>query len=226
MVTMDCFVASLLAMTGPQADAVRNDGLNAPRHLPKCPKKRSGVWVPAFAGTTIIQTSSLLHQRIARGGELLKFLRVAAGVRMGALGSALVGLVDLRPGQAAAERQAEHLPVTLRGCERLRVGLALAELPGVKRVQDVSDNAEAAPRGIPGDRVRVFGRSVAQDWQRLRGRLPQHRLFARSCHIGGKARGFGIVGRGRRANPLNAEFPFRELSIHRATPSGINITSR
>src|SRR5258708_4207482 len=65
-VTMDCFVASLLAMT----------------------------------------VSPLLHQRVARGGELLKFLRVAAGVGMGAL----VGLVDFRAGQAAAERQAEHLP--------------------------------------------------------------------------------------------------------------------
>src|SRR6476646_2037545 len=92
-------------------------------------------------------TSPLLHQRIARRGELQEIPRVAAGVRMHALGEALVGLVDFRTGQAAAERQAEHLPVTLRRRERLRIDLPLAELLGAERVQDVADNAEAAPRG-------------------------------------------------------------------------------
>src|SRR5207247_8013591 len=128
---MDCFaslamtvsVASLLAMT---------------------------VFDPTLLAMTI---SSLLHQCIARGGELLEFPRVAAGVRMHALGDALVGLVDFGSGQAAAERQAEHLPVTLRGRERLRIGLALAELRRVQRAQDVADNAEAAPPGVSGDRV-------------------------------------------------------------------------
>src|SRR6266478_2418163 len=164
--------------------------VSTPQGISRSAPRGAAEWIPAFAGTTLIQTSSLLHQRIARGGELLKFLRVAAGVRMRALGSALVGLVDFRPGQAAAERQAEHLPVTLRGRERLRIGLALAELLGAKRVQDVSDNAEAAPRGISGDRVGAVGRGGTQDRQRLGGRLPQNRLPAGSSNIGREARGF------------------------------------
>src|SRR5258708_21413137 len=137
---MDCFAS--LAMTGPLGP------LSHPRTIRE-----------------YHQPSPLLHQRIARGGELLKFLRVAAGVRMRALGSALVGLVDFRPGQAAAERQAEHLPVTLRGRERLRIGLSLAELPGAKRVQDIADNAESPPRGISRDRLGAFGQGAAQDKQ-------------------------------------------------------------
>jgi hypothetical protein len=126
--------------------------------------------------------------------------------------------VDFRTGQAAAERQAEHLPVALPGRERLRTGAALAELRGAKGVQDVSDNAEAAPRRMLGAFVRVGGRGGAQDRQRLGSRLPQDRILARSGNIGCKARGFVIVRRGRRPNPLNAELPLRELSVHAATP--------
>jgi hypothetical protein len=93
-------------------------------------------------------------------------------------------------------------------------------------VQDVADNAEAAPRGVSCDRVRAAGRGGAQDRQRLGGRLPQDRLLAGSGNIGRKARGLAIVGRGHRPDPLNAEFPFRELSVHAATPGGINKTNR
>src|SRR6476659_10559531 len=102
--------------------------------------------------------SPLLHQRVVRGGEFLKIPRVAAGVGMGALGGTLVGLADLRAGQAAAGRQAEHLPVALRGRERLAIAAALAKLLGAERMQDVPDNAEPAPRGISRDRVRAAGR--------------------------------------------------------------------
>src|SRR6202158_5143940 len=96
---------------------------------------------------------------------------------MRGLGSALVSLVDLDAGQAAADRQAEHLPVTLPGRERLRTGVALAELLGAERVQDAADNAEPAPRGLSGDWVRGFRRGAAQDRQSLRRCLPQHRLW-------------------------------------------------
>jgi hypothetical protein len=57
--------------------------------------------------------SPLLHQRIARRGELQKFPRAAAAVRVRALGDALVGPVDFDTGQPAAERQSQQLPVTL-----------------------------------------------------------------------------------------------------------------
>src|SRR5260370_20618737 len=104
--------------------------------------------------------SPLLHQRVARGGEFLKFARVAAGVRMGALGSALVGLVDLRAGQAAAERQAVHVTVALRGRERLRIAAALAELLGAYRVHEGSCYVDAAPRGVHGDVFSAACRSL------------------------------------------------------------------
>src|SRR6202022_5129301 len=89
---------------------------------------------------------------------------------------------------------------------------------GGEVTQDFSDNAEAPPRSIAGALVRVFGRSAAQDRQRLRGRLPQDRLLTRVCHIGHNARGCVMVRRGRRPNPLNSEFPFPELSVHGASP--------
>src|SRR5437667_1785497 len=95
-----------------------------------CAPRNDGSQPTPFAMTA----SPLLHQRIARGGELQKVARVAAGVGMGGLGRALVGLVDLGPGQAAAERQAEHLPVALAGRKRLRIDAALAEPLGAKRV--------------------------------------------------------------------------------------------
>src|SRR6202158_2510309 len=145
---------------------------------------------------------------------------------MRGLGSALVSLVDLDAGQAAADRQAEHLPVTLPGRERLRTGVALAELLGAERVQDAADNAEPAPRGLSGDWVRGFRRGATQDRQSLRRRLPQHRLLACSCNIGHEARVLVIVGGGRRANPLDAESPFRELSVHRAIPGRMNTMPR
>src|SRR5260370_32532323 len=125
------------------------------------------------ASLLAMTVSPLLHQRVARGGEFLKIPRVAAGVGMGALGGAFVGLVDFRAGQAAAERQAEHLAVALRGRQRLRVAAALAELLGAKRVQDVSDNAEPAPRGVCSNRVGAARRGGGQDRPRLGGRLPQ-----------------------------------------------------
>ena len=43
---------------------------------------------------------------------------------------------------------------------------------------------------------------------------------------GGKARGFVIVGRGRRPYPLDLELPFPELYIHDATPGPINTMHR
>ena len=51
--------------------------------------------------------SPLLHQRVARRGQLQKFARAAAGVRVRALGDALVGAVDLGAGQTATERQSQ-----------------------------------------------------------------------------------------------------------------------
>ncbi len=60
----------------------------------------------------LTSASPLLHQRIARGGELQKFPRAAAAVRMRALGDALVGPVDFDTGQTAAERQSQQLPIT------------------------------------------------------------------------------------------------------------------
>jgi hypothetical protein len=83
-------------------------------------------------------------------------------------------------------------------------------------MQDFSDNAEAPPRGIAGALVGIFSRRAAQDRQRLRSRLPQDRLFACTCDIGGKPPGHAIVRRGRRPKPLDCEFPFRELFIHGA----------
>ena len=51
-----------------------------------------------FVHPAILRLASLLlHQRIARGGELLEFPGVAAAVGMRLLGGALVGLVNLRP---------------------------------------------------------------------------------------------------------------------------------
>ena len=111
-------------------------------------------------------------------------------------------------------RQAEHLPVALLRGERLRTVRALAEGRRGKRVQDFADDAEAAPRGVGGAVVGVCRRGAAQDRQRLRGRLPQHRLGAGPCELGRKARGFAIVGRGRRPNQLNTVFPFRKVFIH------------
>jgi hypothetical protein len=105
---MDCFAS--LAMTGPLGP------LSHPRTIRE-----------------YHQTSPLLHQGVARGGEFQKIPRVAAGVGMGALGGALVGLVDFGSGQAAAERQPEDLPVALPGCERFRIDLALAKLLGAGR---------------------------------------------------------------------------------------------
>src|ERR1700737_3179857 len=160
-----------------------------------------------FAGTTIIYTSPLLHQRIPRRGELQKFPRAAAGVRVRALGDTFIGPVDFETGQAAAERQSQQLPITFLRRRQLRKRLALAESRGGELTQDFSDNAEAPPRGIAGALVRVFGRSAAQDGQRLRGRLPQDRLLTRVCHIGHNARGRVIVRRGRRPNSPNSEFP-------------------
>src|SRR5260370_37701653 len=90
-------------------------------------------------------------------------------------------------------------------------------------MQDVSDNAEAPPRGVARALVGIFSRSAAQDRQRLRGRLAQDCLLAGACDRGHKARGGMIVRRGRRPDPLKREFPFPELSIHGA-PSGTNTT--
>jgi hypothetical protein len=116
--------------------------------------------------------------------------------------------------------------MTFHGRQRLRTGLALAERWGCERAQGFANDAEATPRGLPGASVGVFSQGAAQDRQRLRGRLPQHRLLAQSCDVVRKARGLVIVRRRRRPNPLDAEFPFREMSIQGATPSGMNTTRR
>jgi hypothetical protein len=39
-----------------------------------------------------------------------------------------------------------------------------------------------------------------------------------------KARGFAIIRRGRRPNPLNTAFPFREVSFLGATPGRMTTT--
>jgi hypothetical protein len=56
--------------------------------------------------------------------------------------------------------------------------------------------------------------------------LPQRYLIARIGDDSRKARGFLIVRRGRRPNPLDTEFPFRKLSVHGATPGEMNTTGR
>src|SRR5580692_4708981 len=71
------------------------------------------------------------YQRVARGGEFVELLRVAAGVGMRGLGGAFVGLLDFGAEQAAAERQAEQLPMTFFGRKRPHAGTALAETRGV-----------------------------------------------------------------------------------------------
>ena len=53
-----------------------------------------------------------------------------------------------------------------------------------------------------------FSRGVAQDRQRLRGRLPQQHLGAGPRHHVGEPRGFAPVGRGRLPDPLDIELPF------------------
>ncbi|MEA2795629.1 MAG: hypothetical protein QOI87_3009, partial [Bradyrhizobium sp.] len=67
---------------------------------------------PPVGGMMIIYPSPRFHQRIARRGQFEKFPRAAAGVRVGAFGDTLVGPVDFEAGQATAERQSQHLPVT------------------------------------------------------------------------------------------------------------------
>ena len=68
--------------------------------------------------------SSLLHQRIARGEQADELAHAAAAVGMHRPGGALVGLLDFRGGQMAAERQAEQLPVVL--LRRQRPGIEAA----------------------------------------------------------------------------------------------------
>ncbi len=92
--------------------------------------------------------SPLPDQRIPRRGDFLKFARAAAGVRVRALGDMLVGPVDFRPGQTAAERQSKHPPVALLRRQRLRADIALAELRSGERVQGLAKDAEPAPRGV------------------------------------------------------------------------------
>src|SRR5713101_8849406 len=143
---------------------------------------------------------------------------------MRGFGDAFVSPVDFGAGQAAAERQSQQLPMTLLRCRQLRSALALAESRGGERMQDFANDAEAASRGVLGAAVRVLGRGAAQDRQRLCGRLPQYRLLAGSGNFGRKARGFAIVGRRRRPDQLNTVFPFREVSIHGATPDRMTTT--
>src|SRR5258708_20580465 len=100
---------------------------------------------------------------------------------MRALGDALVGLVDLGAGEAAAERQAEHLPITLLRRGQLRSNAALAERLARKCMQGFANDAEAASRGVLCAVVRVLSRGAPQDRQRLVGRLPQHGLPSYPC---------------------------------------------
>src|ERR1700732_4774386 len=147
-----------------------------------------------------LQTSPLLHQRIARCGEFVEILRVAAAIRVHRFGGASVGLVDFRRGKTAAEGQSEHLPITFFRRERLIP--ALAEARHVKRMQGVANEAQATARDLFRASIRFPERGVAQARQRLRGRVTEHRLLALSRDLGRKLRGFAIIGRGSRPNLL------------------------
>ncbi len=157
-------------------------------------------------------------QRVARGRQRLEFIGAAAGVGVGGLGGALPGLVDFRRRQRAVDRQAEHLPVAFLGRELSGLALALAEAWIDQRQQFLAQDAEPAPRREPRRLVRIVIGRAAQDRQRLHGGLPQQPVIrGRGCDMRGDAHGFAIVGLARRPEPLEFEFPFREMSIHGAT---------
>src|SRR5260370_41817311 len=81
--------------------------------------------------------SPLLHQRILRRRQRQEFLRVAAAVRMGGLGGALVGAVDFRRREAAAERQCQQLAMALLRRKRVRRDVAESETSGIERARYV-----------------------------------------------------------------------------------------
>ena len=166
-----------------------------------------------IAAATVADPYALLKshfrdQGLARRRQRLEGLRAAAGVGMRGFGGALPGAVDFRRGQAAVERQAQQLPMLLFRRQRLQRDIAPAEFWRGERMQDRANDAEAASRGLGDDGVGRCRRGVAQDRQRLRGRLPQQHLGGGPRHHVGETRGFAPVRRGRLPDPLDFELPF------------------